>query len=180
MPRNRVNTMNMAKRASSLFLMGALAVSLIACADTAPGNQSEGNQSGPKIASADLWPHPMDCAGGVPFTLDGYDPVDPMIYIDAPDSDAVRATAPLEAAWLAQLARGEILPPVVKRYCQMGATQMVVEMTHPVEDDAVSAVTLRAIYRWVADDAGVGWQIAAVGTQQQCARGRTEDGGLCA
>lgn len=175
LPCQRIDAVKGTRMKVSLVLMSWLALPLVACAD-----QPQVNQSAPEPARMIEIPQPVGCAGGVPFTLDGFEAQDPMIYIDAPDSDAGRATAPLETAWLAQLARGEILPPVVKRYCKMGATQMVVEMIHPVEDDAVMAVTLRAIYRWVADEAGVGWQIAEVGTQQQCARGRNEDGGLCA
>lgn len=157
----------------SLVLMSSLALSVMACA-----NQTASELT-PEPALTVEGPHSVTCAGGMPFTLDEFEAQDPMIYIDAPDNDATRATAPLEIAWLAQLARGEILPPVVKRYCQMGATQMVVEMTHPVEDDAVMALTMRAIYRWTADEHGTGWQIAEVGTRQRCARGRSIETKQC-
>lgn len=173
MPRERADTLKEIKMKLSLVLMGSVTLWLMACTDLPASDVV------PEPALTVDRPHTVACEGGIPFSLEGFETQDPMVYIEAPDSDATRATAPLEIAVLAQLARSEILPPVMKRYCQMGATQMVVEMTHPVEDDAVMALTLRAIYRWVADEAGVGWQIAEVGTRQQCARGRNAETNLC-
>ena len=163
----------------SIFLISLSASVLIACSGQASENAPSQDQSDAALKRAEVWPSPLACAGGVPFTLTGYDRLDPLIYIEAPDGDAARATAPLEAALLAQFARGEILAPVVKRYCQMGATQMVVEITHPVEDDAVMAMTLRAIYEWRTDAAQTGWQIADVGIRQHCARGQETEEGPC-
>jgi hypothetical protein len=171
--------MRTAKLKLSLFLMSLFASFLIACSGQASKNERSAGQSEPELERAEVWPHPIACAGGVPFTLAGYDRLDPLTYINALDGDAARATAPLEAALLAQFAHGEILAPVVKRYCQMGATQMVVEITHPVEDDSVMAMTMRAIYEWRTDAAGTGWQIADVGIRKNCAREREKDDGPC-
>lgn len=157
----------------SLVLMGSVSLWLMACTDLPASDVV------PEPALTVDRPHSVACEGGIPFNLEGFETQDPMVYIEAPDSDATRATAPLEITLLAQLARSEILPPVVKRYCQMGATRMVVEITHPVEDDAIMALTQRAIYRWAAEEAGVGWQISEVGTQQQCARGRDAKTNQC-
>jgi hypothetical protein len=156
-----------------------MATSVTACADQISELPHLAQQSVAPPSGAEMWPHPIACAGGAPFTLVEYDRLDPMTYIEAPDSDPVRATASLEAALMAQFARGEILAPVVKRYCQMGVTGMVVEITHPVEDDAVMAMTMRAIYEWRTDAAGTGWQIADVGIRQDCARGKDIQGGPC-
>lgn len=121
----------------------------------------------------------LACSGPLPLTLEGFEPGDAMIFVDAPDMDIIRATAPLEIGLTASLSREEIQPPLSKTYCQIGATRMVVEMTQTVEDDAIFALTQRAIYRWVADVSGTGWQIAEIGTRQHCARARNEETNLC-
>jgi hypothetical protein len=122
---------------------------------------------------------PVPCAGGIPYDLTGFDELDAMAYIERPDADATTATAPLEIEWLAKLAREEIQPPLSKHYCQMGVTRLVVDFIRPVEDDAVAAITQRALYRWVSDDMGTGWQIEAIGQKNHCARRASSEEPSC-
>ncbi|GAB5454760.1 MAG: hypothetical protein Hens2KO_09890 [Henriciella sp.] len=85
--------------------------------------------------------------------MTGFIAMDPMTFIDAPDAEAVRATAPIEH-WLAgRLSREEIQAPLTKTFCQIGITDMVTEYHHPVaQDDAVIGITYRAIYTWSAEE----------------------------
>ena len=110
----------------------------------------------------------------------GFATLDVMAWIDAPDSDPVRATAPIEN-WLAgQLGRDEIAAPLTKTYCQIGLTDMVTDYRYSVEgDDAIIGMSYRAIYIWNAKTEFPGWELSQLGQRSECARGRDEATGLC-
>ena len=112
--------------------------------------------------------------------MQGFTSMDVMTWIDVPDSDPVRATAPIEN-WLAgPLGRDEITAPLTKTYCQIGLTDMVTNYRHGVEgDDAIVGMTYRAIYIWNAETEFPGWELSQLGQRSECGRGRDEATGLC-
>ncbi|MEM7728438.1 MAG: hypothetical protein AAF311_04100 [Pseudomonadota bacterium] len=93
--------------------------------------------------------------------------------------DLVRASLPVEIELTARLVREEIRPPLTKTYCKVGIRTLVIDYDYPVEDDAVSSVTQRTVYGWLADDRGTGWQVEAIGTRMNCQRGLNPDTGSC-
>lgn len=120
------------------------------------------------------------CEGQWPLTLEGFETLDAMRYLDMPDQDAMRATTAIELELSLKLGREEIAPPLVKSYCQIGLTRMVVEFFVPFEDDAILGDVTRAIYRWSTDgDMPAGWQISKIGKRNVCVRSRNQTTGLC-
>ena len=119
------------------------------------------------------------CAVIMDRPLAGFTEQDALAFADLPDVDIVRVTSPFETYLTAKLIRGDIFPPLIKTYCQIGLTQMIVDYNHSIEDDAISAITYRAIYRWAAEADYPGWQIERLGERKHCARGRDQETNLC-
>ena len=113
------------------------------------------------------------------FDLAGFELLDPTMIADLPDADLVRATSALEATFTSKLIREEIIGPLIKAYCQIGVRRMVVDFIHPVEDDTISYIIVRAIYHWSSVDNLDGWQIFKWGQKTVCARGRERKTSLC-
>jgi len=120
------------------------------------------------------------CLFSVEAPMMGYQELDVLAFIDAPDGDSVRVTAPIEN-WLAgQLVRQTIAPPLSKTYCQISLTNLVVDYHHPVDgDDAISGIAYRSIYAWTAEAEFPGWELTQFGKLHVCARGKHEETGLC-
>ncbi len=114
---------------------------------------------------------PATCEVSAENLTAGFTQTDAMAFIDRPDADSVRATSAVETGLALRLAREEISAPLIKAYCQIGMTQMVVDYFHNVEDDAVRAVTVRTIYDWTINDEMPGWQLTQIGEHYHCARG---------
>ncbi|MFN3211993.1 MAG: hypothetical protein ACE37M_02700 [Henriciella sp.] len=110
----------------------------------------------------------------------GFKAKDRMVFIDAPDAEPVRATAPVEH-WLAgRLSREETPAPLTKSFCQIGITDMVIDYHHPViNDDALIGIAYRTIYSWNPEDEFPGWQLTGIGERFECARGKDEETELC-
>lgn len=119
------------------------------------------------------------CPTNTPANLDGYAALDPQSLLDLPDSEIVRATSTFEAGFVDKMVRGEIHGLLIKSYCQIGITRMVVDLTHAVEDDAISHISQRAIYKWVAHSEPIGWQISELGEKLICARATHSASGQC-
>jgi hypothetical protein len=111
--------------------------------------------------------------------LYGFVEQDAGAFLDMPDADLVRATSPVERQLTARLVQNEIQALLTKAYCEIGLTQMIVDYHHRVEDDAISAITIRTIYRWAAEADYPGWQIERLGEHQHCARGQDQETNLC-
>ncbi|MEM1036729.1 MAG: hypothetical protein AAGI14_08220 [Pseudomonadota bacterium] len=110
----------------------------------------------------------------------GFRAMDQMAFIELPDAEPVRATAPIEY-WLAgSLSRQDIPAPLTKSFCQIGITDMVTDYHHPVaDDDALIGIAYRAIYSWNAEAEFPGWQLTQLGERFECARGIDEESELC-
>jgi hypothetical protein len=159
--------------------MGLGSSLIIACqsGDQTPQTESSSITSDPAALEATALLE--TCAGDTSLALNGFEQMNPDIFIEAPDMDVVRATLPVEIDLTAMLVRQDIRPPLRKTYCNIGIQTMVVDYDYPVEDDAVASVTRRSLYGWIADERGTGWQINAIGTRQNCARDRSPETGLC-
>lgn len=133
---------------------------------------------------ASIAPSPLNalveiCAGEQPFGLDGFTSISSEAWIDLPDTDTVRATSTIERWFSDRMINREIGAPLLKGYCQTGVSRLVVDYQHPVEDDAISAIVYRSIYRWNSEADPVGWQIESFGERPLCARGKVEGGSRC-
>lgn len=122
---------------------------------------------------------PQTCESNGVSTLNGYEVLDHSAYLDLPDPVTSRITANIEDSLILKLARGGISTPLTKTYCQMGVTRLVVDFTHPLEDDALSHQSLRSIYRWVIEGESAGWQIVELGEIFICARQHDSETGQC-
>ncbi|MEO1660454.1 MAG: hypothetical protein AAFR51_05665 [Pseudomonadota bacterium] len=112
--------------------------------------------------------------------LAGFEAMDPMAFIDAPDAEPARATAVIEHWLVGRLSRQDIQAPLTKTYCQIGITDMVTDYHHPVaEDDALIGMAYRAIYSWSAEAEFPGWQLTQLGQRVECARGMNMETKLC-
>ncbi|MEL6690679.1 MAG: hypothetical protein AAFP28_10200 [Pseudomonadota bacterium] len=112
----------------------------------------------------------MACSLSKPDILDGFAPLDPLMFVDLPDQDTVRVTAALEQSFVdAAIANG--LRGLTKTYCHIGIQDMVVDFSQPVEDDAIRAILTRAVYVWDVTGDPVGWRLDALGERPICARG---------
>lgn len=162
-------------RLTSILLPCLVSVALSSCADTQSDSEPLSESAIPVATdSAPL------CDMAVTEPMRGFAAMNVLAWIDVPDSDSVRATAPLEN-WLAgQLAREGIAPPLIKAYCQIGLTDMVTDYRHAIEgDDALIGKRYRAIYRWNAEAEFPGWELSQLGERTECARGRDESSQLC-
>lgn len=120
------------------------------------------------------------CEGEWPLSLEGFETLDAGLYLDLPDPIEIRAPFPIEMSLAGKLSGEEIIPPLVKSYCQIGVTRMVIEFFVPFEDDTILGEVHRAIYRWSTDDdTHVGWQIDELGKRHICARGKSKTTDLC-
>ena len=112
--------------------------------------------------------------------MSGFTAIDEMAFIDAPDAEPVRATAPIEHWLVGRLSRAEIPAPLTKIFCQIGITDMVTDYHHSVaDDDAVIGVSYRAIYSWNTETEFPGWQLTQLGERFECARGIDTETKLC-
>ena len=110
----------------------------------------------------------------------GFEAMDPMAFIDAPDGEPARATAVIEHWLVGRLSRQDIPAPLTKTFCQIGITNMITDYHHPVaDDDAVIGVAYRAIYSWNAEAEFPGWQLTQLGLRMECARGMNMETKLC-
>ncbi|MEO1039597.1 MAG: hypothetical protein AAFX09_08625 [Pseudomonadota bacterium] len=119
------------------------------------------------------------CQGETLDLQPGFEPLDPMTFIDAPTSSLVQASEPVDLSFLAKMIRGDLEPPLHKAFCHIGIQDVVIDYGHAAFDDAISAVIYRTIYRWNSDVEFPGWEIEAVGERSICARGREEETSLC-
>lgn len=119
------------------------------------------------------------CAGEQPFGLGGFTSIPAEAWIDVPDIDTVRVTSTIERWFSDRMSSGEIGAPLLKGYCQTGVSRLVVDYQHPVEDDAISAIVYRSIYRWNSEADPAGWQIESFGERPLCARGKVEGESRC-
>jgi len=124
----------------------------------------------PKIDSTSAEVLQTTCPSDGPPVLGDYKILASSIYLDLPDPIISRVTSALEDTYIRKLVKGDIRSPLVKTYCQIGLGRFVVDMTYPVEDDAISHMTERAIYIWVADAELSGWQISELGQKSICVR----------
>lgn len=122
---------------------------------------------------------PATCEMSAKGLMAGFTETDVTAYLDRPDADSVRATSAVETGLTLRLAREEVSAPLIKAYCQIGMTQMVVDYFHNVEDDAVRAVTVRTIYDWTTNDEMPGWQLTQIGERYHCARGTDPEALQC-
>ena len=122
--------------------------------------------------------HAQPCAPNLGDPMAGFTPLDPMVYLDLPNSDVVSVTWPIEAAITGQMLAGSA-PYATKTWCQIGIRQMVVDFEVPVEDDAVRAFLTRAVYVWNFEETPVGWQISLLGERPRCARGDDPFAAIC-
>ncbi|WP_417269936.1 MULTISPECIES: hypothetical protein [Alphaproteobacteria] len=120
----------------------------------------------------------QSCAPFMGDPLDGFTPLDAMAYLDLPDGDVVSVTSPIETAITNEIVAGSIRT-ASKTWCQIGVQRMIVDFEVPVEDDAISAMIIRAIYVWNAQDDPVGWQISQLAERPRCARGDNPFATLC-
>ncbi|MEM8536678.1 MAG: hypothetical protein AAGF56_02330 [Pseudomonadota bacterium] len=110
--------------------------------------------------------------------LEGFEPIDPLLYVDLPDPDFIRVTGPVETSLFTPTIGQEGLGPA-KRYCQIGIQRMVVDFDVPVLDDAVAAMVTRVVYLWDTSGDMIGWRVDAVGERPRCARGDDPWAVLC-
>lgn len=103
--------------------------------------------------------------------------IDP--YLDRPDGITARATSVIEEALINKLLRQEAPVRLSKTYCQLSVTQMVVDFTWPIQDDAISHQSIRAIFTWEVSEFDQGWQLNELGKKDICVRQQNPDTGLC-
>ncbi len=112
--------------------------------------------------------------------LAGFEAMNSMAFIDAPDAEPARATAVIEHWLVGRLSRQDIPAPLTKTYCQIGITDMVTDYHHPVaDDDALIGMAYRAIYSWSAEAEFPGWELTQLGQRVECARGMNMETKLC-
>ncbi|MEO1639428.1 MAG: hypothetical protein AAFU41_09310 [Pseudomonadota bacterium] len=130
------------------------------------------------LAVLPLAANAQSCAPLAVDPMEGFAPLDPLTYLDLPDPDGVRVTAPIEGT-LYNSVLGQEAGRLTKRYCAIGIQDMVVEFEVSLLDDALAGQVTRAVYVWNSAGDPVGWQLDALGERFRCARGDDPWAALC-
>ena len=110
--------------------------------------------------------------------LDGFDLLNPEMFLDLPDPDTVRATASIEQSLVSEMISNPSAS-ITKTYCDIGIQSMVVDFSQLVEDDAVIAILKRAVFIWDSSGDPIGWRLERLGERLLCARGNDPFAPIC-